>query len=203
MKQNIFTSSILAGALVAVLGTGVAVAQETEDRAPRGAARMLEQLDLNNDGSISAEELEQVQADRFAEIDVDADGFVSAEEIARAEELRRSERMISRLDQDEDGKLSAEEMARPDRTSRLMDADTDGDGAISQAELEAFAKEHGKDRRGDDKGKRKGPDGKKRDGKHGEHRGEGRDHKHDKKPECGPEENAEDSCAKPAAPAED
>jgi len=124
------------------------------DGGPSG--KMLEQIDTNNDGNITKDEVSAHRAEHFVSADLNGDNFITADEFdafAEAEQERRKEerraRMFAKLDADGDGYVSAEEHAAADkRMDRMFDRiDTDNDGVITEAEREA-AKEKMKERRG-------------------------------------------------------
>ena len=82
----------------------------------------------------------------FAEADADANGGLSAEELIAMQEALREEarqaaaaRRIAAIDDNADGLLQAQEIeARRPRIAPIFDRlDSDGDGGISQAELDA------------------------------------------------------------------
>ncbi len=122
---------------------------------PRGPA--MEELDLNQDGNISKDEISQHRADKFISADTNGDNLVSAEEFAAFSEMERERKRIERqnrrfekLDANGDGVVTAEEHAsvadaRMDKMFARID--TDGDGLITEAEREA-AKEKMRERRG-------------------------------------------------------
>ena len=122
---------------------------------PRGPA--IETLDLNEDGSVSKDEIAEHRANKFASADANGDNLLSADEFAEfaeaERERKRAERQTKRfekLDADGDGVVTAEEHASVDdgRMDRMFDRlDADGDGLITEAEREA-AKEKMRDRRG-------------------------------------------------------
>ncbi|KUF12173.1 EF-hand domain-containing protein [Pseudoponticoccus marisrubri] len=164
MKKQAYWMS---GALVLLMATtGMAMAQGKggEGRGARIDA-MFESFDLDGDGKVTAAEIEEAGAQRFAAADTDGDGFLSADEVAAQAEQRRAERMekrraaraeamLERLDTDGDGKLSPQEAAKRgpaatgfDRMLQRLDADEDG--AISREEIEtAQAQMHDRRDRG-------------------------------------------------------
>jgi len=112
------------------------------------SARMISDLDANGDGSLSAEELGDL-SDQLASADTDSDGLISQEELASAIEnltevsmqstptppdaAAMSTQMISDLDTNGDEALSAAELG--DLSASYADADKDGNGLISREEL--------------------------------------------------------------------
>ena len=76
----------------------------------RGA--VFEEIDANSDGNVTVEELRAHAATRFAQRDANKDGFLSRDEMKQIRSENRSERMLRRHD-------------------------TNGDGVLDEAELEA------------------------------------------------------------------
>lgn len=135
-----FSKQVSAALIATLLATGAATtvsAQSAGDREER-RAEVFQELDANNDGAVSAEEFANRQ-DRFARADVDGNGILTAEEIIaggqeRAE--RRAARMIERLDSDGDGALSRaeiEDRRSPERMFARLD--TNDDGVVSEEEF--------------------------------------------------------------------
>ena len=140
-------SALLVG-LLALGGTSLAVtAVDAREGGPHGAMFDIEfsDLDVDGDGSITAEDIEAVRQARFAEMDADDDGTVSPAEFEAflaAQSAERGnpmgQRFVSRLDNNNDGSISIEEF-RFGRAGggRMLDrADADGDGAVSAEEFE-------------------------------------------------------------------
>lgn len=87
------------------------------------------------------ERMQERRKERMAQLDANGDGTLSPEELAAARQ-QRAEQMHGRFDADGDGKLTAEELgeSRMFRRGRAGDPaalDTDKNGEISNAELEA------------------------------------------------------------------
>jgi len=167
MKPKTALSAITLAALVAASFSSASFAQAG---GPGGADRMppfnFTEMDANQDGKVTKDEIAAFHAAQIAKIDANGDGFVTADELQamhdqmaakRAE--NRTARMIEHLDTNKDGKLSVAEMAaggeRGNRGDKMFDrVDTDNDGAISQAEADAAKaqmEEHMK-KRGDHNG---------------------------------------------------
>lgn len=133
-----------------------------------GAGFDFASVDADKNGQITQAELDAFQAGRATEVDTDKDGFISADEMTAHMSARMQDRLgkmarhaIVEQDEDGDGKVSLAEMAAGRGLDRLMTrADANGDGALSQEEIDAM---HGQmqDRHG------------RKDGKHG---GWGRGH---------------------------
>ncbi len=140
-------ATALTGAIILALAAGSLPlsAQDRGDRGhgPRGPRIDFEEVDANQDGKITQEELQAHAAARFAAADTDGNGTLSVEEmIARAEAqraermMRGAERMIERMDQNGDGVLSAAEMGPRDEGRIFARLDADEDGAISREEMD-------------------------------------------------------------------
>lgn len=138
--------------LILAISAGAALSMTPAQAQDRGGM-IFEELDLNNDGQVTLEELEGQQAARFAAADTDGDGALSeAELLARAEEragdraTRMVTRMLERLDANEDGLIQADEMPERENdrmTRRFERADANEDGAISAEEFEQARSERG------------------------------------------------------------
>lgn len=133
MKRIASTPLVLAGLLLAV----AAHAQEK--------ARS---MDANGDGMVSAAEHADAARMKFEKMDANKDGFVTAAEMDQSSmAMGKDQQMrqpatadrIKMMDGDGDGKLSAAEYAAA--TKKMFDnADTDKNGMISRAEMEASHK---------------------------------------------------------------
>lgn len=105
---------------------------------------ILAAIDADQDGEISAEEIEGASAALKA-LDKDGDGKLSMDEWRRPAGVRDQAgggaefvQRIMQSDADGDGKITKEEA--PERMQRAFDRiDTNGDGAIDKAEAEALA----------------------------------------------------------------
>ncbi|PYE85883.1 calcium-binding protein [Pseudoroseicyclus aestuarii] len=174
------TRILLATAALAALTAGAATAQG-RDRGPhmgRGMPPMMgpmmdmERLDADGDGAVTAAEIDQAMATRFAAADTNGDGALSAEEMAAEAErmrqealLRQMQRLIGHMDADDDGLLQLAEIeARAPSSEALLDRlDRDDDGSLSAEELEPPRGPRGWGR-GGPWGHRGGPGG---EGRHG------------------------------------
>lgn len=170
--------------LVAAIAAGFALTATAEARGfgenhgrmgPGAQLPGFEELDLNGDGSLTQEEMQEAMQARaqarFDEADSNGDGALSAEELAammqamQAEMLQqRAEQMLSRMDANEDGMLQADELpgagAAPGNGrgdgrffSRL---DANDDGALSAEEFAALEDWAAERRDGDRRGPRGG-----------------------------------------------
>jgi len=157
---------IIATAIIAVAASTIHAQEETKrperrernpeelrERRQRHMPPILLALDPDQDGVISAAEIEGATAALKA-LDKDGDGQLSSEEwrrpagMADRDPAARAAEFVKRTmqsDADGDGKLSQDEA--PERMKRSFDRlDADGDGFISQAEIEEMVKRYSQGR---------------------------------------------------------
>lgn len=137
-------TAIMAGVAALLLSSSMAIAH------PGGMSG----LDADDDGNITRAELSANLDARFEKLDTNGDGQISDAELDAARDLRKSEK-FARFDTDGDGSISKDEKkavrALRDETRTKHDGDrraafrdmldTNGDGVITKAELEASAVE--------------------------------------------------------------
>jgi hypothetical protein len=125
MKNNIRKSLLVAGSL-ALAAFSPAFANDALD--------VFKRMDANGDGRVTATEHDQFVYTKFRASDTDRDGKVSVAECIAAQESQ-------------DG-MKVDQQATAARVNLL---DTNGDGLISQAENDAYAKDefHRADQNGD------------------------------------------------------
>jgi Ca2+-binding EF-hand superfamily protein len=155
MKNTVLMTTL---ALSIAAGTAYAAGSE-KHRGGHGPRINFEEVDTNKDGKLTESELMAHAKTRFDQADADKDGMISEDELrARiaAEMAERTERRVQHImerhDANSDGQLSQDEM-KPQYAGKMMKrADTDGDGAISKDEFEAFKDRRGKHRKTEDNG---------------------------------------------------
>lgn len=161
-------STIKAGLLAALIPLALAAPALAQDSRGPGPQMVFSDLDLDGDGALTLEEMQNARQGRFARADADGDGLVTRDELI-AQAMTRAgqgvDRMIERADADGDGALSAAELEamRDDRRSAGMErlfgrVDADGDGSVTEAEFDAAMArmEARRDQRGGDHGERRG-----------------------------------------------
>lgn len=115
---------------------------------PHGA-RMIEQFDVNQDGTVTQVEIDQVRQERLAAFDTDNNGSLSLEEYQALWLDAMHARMVDRfqeLDEDGDAIVTVEEFVGP-FDSMVERMDRNGDGAISKDD-----RRRGRHHRGPDDG---------------------------------------------------
>lgn len=143
---------VLIGSAAAALGLAALVAATSsharaggpDGMRGEGIQMLFEAVDANQDGKVTADEIEAHRAASFSDLDTDGNGEVSRQEFIDHASARAGERagtMFDRLDADGDGVLSrdaieAQGRPGPDPARIIARFDTDGDGAISTEEAE-------------------------------------------------------------------
>ncbi|NVO54677.1 EF-hand domain-containing protein [Rhodobacteraceae bacterium B1Z28] len=133
MNYSKFIPAIVLSA-VAITGTSV-LAAGPKDREPVS----FQELDANNDGQVTKEEMEAHRGQRFTKADANGDGQLSVEEMQAAAQKRANDRVTSMFkdhDANSDGFLSADELPKPRRADKMFDRiDADNSGGISEQEF--------------------------------------------------------------------
>ncbi len=183
MTKKILLGSAAALLTLALIGGSIALAQGSRHGHGFGgwdegwgggpgagmpAARMIERFDRNGDGEVSQADVDAVRAERLAAFDTDGNGVLSLEEYeALWLDAMRTQMVqgFQRLDVDGDTGVTEAEFLAP--YARLVERfDRDGDGVITEDEIQ----EHMRERRSGMRGRQGGRMG---DG-WGEGRGDGR-----------------------------
>ena len=138
----------LAVAFLALAGaaTGVAHAQDRDER--RGDR--FERLDADQSGDVTFEEFAAAMEGRIGSADADADGRMTVEEIAdeivRMRALRAARRMVERFDSDGDGALTTAEIeSRQKKRFALLDRNDDGKIVEDEAPRRWAGRKRGRD----------------------------------------------------------
>ena len=135
---------ILAAVPLLLLTSGCMMAARAAVR-PHSAdpAKLLGRADTNGDGVITRAEFAAMRERLFAKLDRNGDGYLTADDqshrrMGRRASGERLQQAMQGLDRDRDGRVSHDEFTQGP-TLMFDRADTDGDGTISAAELQAFA----------------------------------------------------------------
>ena len=122
----------------------------------RGSEQLAEfvaQYDLNQDGTVSAEEIQTVNAAEFQQADTNANGTLELPELQADMEIKRTEHqaaLFAKIDTDGNGQLSVAEFQsdHPGADTRMATtlfglADQDKNGALSPEEFAALRSPEG------------------------------------------------------------
>jgi len=127
-------SILLSSALIAGLATATASAQPGRGEPPRTRDEAIERA-----------------VERFERADKNSDGFIAEDELGgRGRRAKMAKRMFEQQDANQDGFLSLQEV-QDHAAERFDSIDTDGNGELSDEELEA-AKEKRRERRDEHRG---------------------------------------------------
>lgn len=133
--------SILAALIAAGLTFPVYAAQHEAGGHGKGSQAKFDKHDTNSDGKISREEFDAHRGSMFSKADADGNGALSAKEMERLHELRHAERraamharMMSHLDTDGDGQVSQAELDAM-AAKRFSRMDANGDGSLTPDEM--------------------------------------------------------------------
>ena len=103
-----------------------------------GSNKLMTTLDKNGDGTLDSGEIQRASLS-LRELDTNKDFKLTPDELGIRSRGDMSQRLME-MDANKDGKLTAEEI--PERMQRFIERmDTNGDGAIDKAEMDAFQTE--------------------------------------------------------------
>lgn len=127
-----------------VLGLCLALSSGAVLAKPGHGPKLPEEYDLNDDGTITEEEIQTARTAEFTAIDTSQDGYINVAEV-RAWLDRKQTDAFNKLDTDQSGSLSQTEFvgSATGREARKAGkafkfGDTDGDSALSLAEFKAL-----------------------------------------------------------------
>lgn len=141
MKRALIISTTAALGLAMLATTATAHDDQKGGKrgGPRGPQIEFSEIDTDSDGKITQAEMDAHRQARFDAMDTNSDGSLSTEELLAAREgakEKRMARMIQRMDANNDGVLTVDEMGpKGDKGDMFAKLDTDGDGAISEEEM--------------------------------------------------------------------
>ena len=93
MKSNTFKTVILTfGIVILMSGGAFAQGKDRPEKKPPTYSELLKEMDKNEDGKLSKDEVKGPLKDEFAKIDTDEDGFISKKEFEKAPKPKRKEK---------------------------------------------------------------------------------------------------------------
>ena len=93
MKSNIIKTSVLVfGLTVLMANNSFGQSEKRQEKKPPTFSELLKEMDANEDGKLSNEEVKGPIKDDFSKIDKDEDGFITEEELKAAPKPKRKER---------------------------------------------------------------------------------------------------------------
>ncbi len=104
---------------------------------PPNPERMIEHFDENKDGKLQLTELPEHMADKLGKADTNKDGVLSVDELKANFQAHAAERFAQK-DKNGDKLLDADELG--ERYEHMKVADANGDGKLSQQEIEEAMK---------------------------------------------------------------
>ncbi|CAZ96705.1 EF-hand domain-containing protein [Zobellia galactanivorans] len=88
MKKNVIHNTLALSIFMLMTAT-VSFAQEKKGQEPPSATEILKQMDKDEDGKLSKEEVKGPLKNDFSKIDTDEDGYLSLDELKKAPKPQR------------------------------------------------------------------------------------------------------------------
>ncbi|MGJ8593429.1 MAG: EF-hand domain-containing protein [Aquaticitalea sp.] len=93
MKNSKINTAILSFGIVVLMSTNsFGQGQNKQEKKPPTFKELLKEMDKNEDGKLSKDEVKGPIKDDFATIDTDEDGFISEKELEKAPKPKRKEK---------------------------------------------------------------------------------------------------------------
>jgi len=93
MKSSTIKIAILTfGIVMLTIVNSFAQGKDRQEKKPPTFSELLKEMDKNEDGKLSKDEVKGPLKDEFAKIDTDEDGFISKKEFEKAPRPKRKER---------------------------------------------------------------------------------------------------------------
>ena len=93
MKSNTFKIAVLVFGIMIISNMSYGQSQGKQERKePPTFSELLKEMDKDDDGKLSKDELKGPLKEDFSKVDIDEDGFISKEEIEKAPKPKRKER---------------------------------------------------------------------------------------------------------------
>ncbi|MGN7612967.1 EF-hand domain-containing protein [Magnetococcales bacterium HHB-1] len=104
---------------------------------PPSAEQLVEKMDQDGDGALSASEVKGPLADQFSQTDNNGNGLISTKELEQGLEVLRAEKRESIMGMMSQFHQGMENIRKPPSSEQVMkQMDQDGDGAINSAEAQ-------------------------------------------------------------------
>ncbi|WP_055444802.1 EF-hand domain-containing protein [Lacinutrix himadriensis] len=85
MKSSTIKKTVLAFGIVVLISNGAfAQSQNRQEKTPPSFSELIKEMDANEDGKLSKDEIKGPLKEDFSKIDTDEDGFISEEEFKNA-----------------------------------------------------------------------------------------------------------------------
>ncbi|MBU2947501.1 EF-hand domain-containing protein [Zobellia uliginosa] len=91
MKKSSFYTAV-ATATLTLITVKTSIAQDNRKQEPPSANELIEQMDANEDGKLSKDELKGPIKNDFVKIDTNEDGYLSLEELKNAPKPKRGKK---------------------------------------------------------------------------------------------------------------